>query len=384
MLNKKELFPFFQYNPEVIYFDSAATTHKPDFFFEYINTAYTKFNFPAGKSYYSFAEESFEILNNTKELIAKFIHSNKENIFFTPSSTLSSIFLNNLFTKILENIKEKVKILLPVDVHNSFIYEWIKDEHKNYIDIYWYDENNFKQQILSNDFFCILITLKSNITGNEFDLNLLKHFDINKNKPFILVDASQYFAINKLNLTLNFNIDALFFSSHKMYGPYGISPLYLSEYLLNFIKKNNLLNDEEIQNSIKFYLNKYGSIGVPNFYIFNQILEWINKEIWKNENCKIQYKNYFNQIVNFLNSKQNIVVISNDNYNIISFYIKNKNSHNIAEILGLNNILVRSGRICNEKFFEYYKYPNIIRISLGIYNTQSDIDMLINNLTKII
>lgn len=77
---------------------------------------------------------------------------------------------------------------------------------------------------------------KTNLTGQTLDLSLLssKIKAINPN-CLIIVDATQYFASNKLSCAQS-GADFIFGSAHKLYGPHGIGFCYVANQHLLAIK----------------------------------------------------------------------------------------------------------------------------------------------------
>ena len=59
--------------------------------------------------------------------------------------------------------------------------------------------------------------------------------------------------------------------------------------------------------------------------------------------------------------------------------------HQVAIMLdSMADIAIRSGQHCVHSWFADKKIKNSARISLYIYNTKEEVEILINNLTKII
>lgn len=85
--NIKKDFPIFTSHPDLVYLDSASTTHKPDFVIqktdEYISTSYANI----GRGSYPLAMESEDIYDASKASAAKLINAHADQIIYTHSST---------------------------------------------------------------------------------------------------------------------------------------------------------------------------------------------------------------------------------------------------------------------------------------------------------
>ena len=57
-------------------------------------------------------------------------------------------------------------------------------------------------------------------------------------------------------------------------------------------------------------------------------------------------------------------------------------AHDIATILDANGVAVRSGHHCAQPLMKFIGVPATCRASLALYNTQEEIDTLIESLGK--
>ena len=83
-------FPFFNHNPDMIYFDNAATTHKPNSVIESISKYYSYYNSNVHRGIYKIAEKATHEFELTRDVVKDFIGSkNRESIIFTSGATES-------------------------------------------------------------------------------------------------------------------------------------------------------------------------------------------------------------------------------------------------------------------------------------------------------
>ena len=86
----RENFPIFNNNPNLIYFDNAATTQKPKLVLDEISNYYQKINANIHRGIYQIAEKSTEKYEHTRDKIAAFIGSkHRQSIIFTSGTTES-------------------------------------------------------------------------------------------------------------------------------------------------------------------------------------------------------------------------------------------------------------------------------------------------------
>ena len=56
--------------------------------------------------------------------------------------------------------------------------------------------------------------------------------------------------------------------------------------------------------------------------------------------------------------------------------------HDIATMLGLQKICIRSGGLCAQPFLEKHNRSHLLRASFSIYNTRDEIDRFIHSLKQ--
>jgi cysteine desulfurase/selenocysteine lyase len=68
---------------------------------------------------------------------------------------------------------------------------------------------------------------------------------------------------------------------------------------------------------------------------------------------------------------------------LVSFTIAGLHPHDIAQVLGEQDICIRAGEHCAAPLHRTLAIPASVRVSLGIYNTETDIDQFIDSLKSI-
>ncbi len=360
----KLFFPFFEKHYYLHYFDSAATTLKPIDVINAINYSYMNHTIPFGKSLYKEAEICYDEVIVTLKLKLQFLFNAIEyDVFFGHSVTillnqLLELCINNLFDK---NIK--IKVLLPESAHNSFINPLGK--YKN-IKMFFYNDNNFKDFLDSYLFDIIYIPIIDHITGIEIDYMSVLKYKSKNNNVIIIADASQSAMYQNENLS-DYLFDFFLLASHKMYGPDGLAILMISRFF--FQKYNNIFKHLSL-----FFLTSFfaqGSLAYTSFYGFFIALNFLEKNIYYNNEYKIQQHNFINLLHEKIQSNSNLILVSLPNTKtIISFYHKNKYSNDLSIYFSTFDICLRSGDLCSD--FEISNF-GLVRISFGFYTDLNDI-----------
>jgi len=78
-------------------------------------------------------------------------------------------------------------------------------------------------------------------------------------------------------------------------------------------------------------------------------------------------------------------LMNNSPNQIVSFYSEKIDAHRLAIFLSSQNIMVRSGYFCCHYYLKNLKkYPPLVRVSLGVNNTQEQVEFFVNTLKIII
>jgi cysteine desulfurase/selenocysteine lyase len=67
---------------------------------------------------------------------------------------------------------------------------------------------------------------------------------------------------------------------------------------------------------------------------------------------------------------------------VISFLVEGAHAHDLATLLDLDGIAVRSGHHCAHPLMQFYGVPATCRASIAFYNTRDEIDALVEGIAK--
>ena len=138
----KNDFPIFKNNPDLIYLDSAATTQKPQQVINATVEFYETYNANIHRGLYPLSEKATEKVEETRELVRKFINAKyREEIIFTSGTTESINLVAGTWGK--ENIDKKDRITVTIAEHHANFVPWqlLSQEKNATLDISYLDEN---------------------------------------------------------------------------------------------------------------------------------------------------------------------------------------------------------------------------------------------------
>lgn len=223
---------FNQLKEENIYLDTAATALKPKVVIDAIYEYYNRFNGNSHSKMSIYGDKTSKLVENAREIVAKYLSCEKENIIFTKSATES---LNTCIFGIEDKIGNNDEILLSILEHHANIVPYQVIAKKKNANIrfvylnedYSFNYDEFEQKITENTKI-IGITMQSNVTGEEIDIERICKIvekrckELEMHIPYIIIDGSQGITHKKITLKELKNIFAFVFSGHKIYGPQGV------------------------------------------------------------------------------------------------------------------------------------------------------------------
>ena len=390
----KKDFPIFE-NRDISYLDSGATSQKPQYVINAVEEFYKKFNANPHRGAYSLSLEATEQYENTREKIAKFINArNKEEIIFSKNASES---LNLIaYSYGLSNLKQNDEVVLSIMEHHSNLVPWqFVTKQTNSILKYMYINNEFE---LSKEEIESKITDKTKVVGITHISNVLGTINnvkeiikyAHKKGAIVIVDASQSIPHTKVDVQ-DLDADFLVFSGHKMFAPLGIGVLYGKKELLNkmppFLMGGDMIEYVYEQNTTYAPLpNKFeaGTQNVEGVVGLGAAIDYIESIGYKTINkVEQEVTEYAVNELSKLNFIEMYVTPNRQNHSsVISFNVKGVHPHDVASILDVNGVCIRSGNHCAQPLLRYMGMDSTCRASFSIYNTKEDVDKLVDALNK--
>ena len=380
-------FDMFKNNPNLIYFDNAATTFKPNIVVDAINNYYRYNTTNIHRGDYNLSIKVSDQYESTRKTIKKFINClDEKEIIFTSGASQA---LNMIAYGYQEYINEEDIILTTKAEHASNLLPWFKiAQNKKAIIKYINLDNN---GILDMNHYKSLLNDKVKVISLAYITNVLGHIvpikEITKlahqYNAIVICDAAQAIPHKKIDV-LDLDIDFLIFSAHKMCGPTGVGVIYGKYQLLDSIQPYNLGGGSNItfdncgNISLKKPPHKFES-GTPNIagvlglnasinYLMNIGMDNIEK----------YEKQLYQYLINQLNDIENIVIYNKGcQSSILTFNIKDIFPQDVGAYLNKYNIATRSGNHCAKILNDILNTQYTNRLSLYFYNTKEEIDYFI-------
>ena len=378
----------------MIYLDNAATSFpRPESVYAAMDHANRNFSVNAGRGGYQVAREASELIQNTKLEIAKLFHCNGlADVVFTPSITQA---MNQIINGL--NINHNTVIYISPYEHNAVArtVEAVRIKTGCEVCFLPLDEASLEIDLSKMKYLfhekkpdVVISTVISNVTG--YRLPVEKIFEEAKTyEALTIADAAQAAGLIKIEYAL-FHADILAFAGHKtLCGPFGIGGFVIRKglalsHVLTGGTGSDSLNLKMPEESPGRY--EAGSENIVAIAGLNAALKWIKENPHEE---KIQALTQ--RLVNGLSSNSNITIFGTNSqksgYGIVSFVIEGYDSNDVGSILDDEfDIAVRTGYHCAPYIHDYLRdihYAGTVRVGIGPFNTDQDIDDLIESLESL-
>jgi cysteine desulfurase/selenocysteine lyase len=380
---------------QLVYFDNAATSQKPQSVIDALVNYYTHYNANVHRGIHTLAEEATLAMEKSRDAAQQFINAgSREQIIFTRGTTEGINLV--AYTWGRQNIKAGDEIIISNIEHHSNIVPWqiIAEEKGAIIKVIPVNEKgeliiDEYKKLLSSKTKLVAVNHASNALGT---INPVKEIieAAHKMRAVVLIDGAQ--STVHLNIDVQeMDCDFFSFSSHKMYGPTGVGVLYGKKELLEAMPP--FQGGGEMIKEVTFEKTTYNDLpykyeaGTPNIadiIAFKAAIDFINKvgkeNIRKHEDELLRYA------TSQLKQIQGLKIIgeAKEKVSVVSFVVDKLHPQDLGILLDNYGIAVRTGHHCAQPLMDCYQIPGTVRASFAVYNTKEEIDELVEGLKKAI
>ena len=386
----REDFPMLK--QDIIYFDNGATSLKPKCVIDKMTDYYENYSANAHRGDYEISYKVDLEYENARDEVMHFINAkSKEEIIFTSGATEG---LNMIATGFFANLVEPGdEILISTSEHASNVLPWFRlvKDYGCTINTIPLDDSlhitveNVKKSITPRTKIIALAGV-TNVIGDVRPIKEIAKI-AHEHNIFLVVDGAQSVPHMKCDVA-DLDVDFLVFSAHKMLGPTGTGVLYGKKELLLQMEPVNMGGgmNESFDTPDSVYLKDLPTrleAGTPNIagvIGLGEAIRYINKiGIDKIHERELHLREY---LVEKLIKIPHIDIINLEaDSGIVAFNVDGIFSQDVAYYLNKYNICVRAGEHCAKILKNATGVANTIRVSLYFYNTESEIDTLVELLS---
>ncbi len=388
----KSDFPIFN-DSDLVYLDNASTTQKPQQVLDAIQSMYSKTNANVHRALYDIGSEATERFENSRKKVSNFISSESENeIIFTGGTTES---INLLAHSLGNKLGSGDEVLVSEMEHHANLVPWqmacqrtganlkfIPIDKKGELDL------SNKEELFTDSTKIISITQVSNVLGTINPINDIAKIAKEIGAIFI-VDGAQGVPHQSINVK-ELGCDFYAFSGHKMLAPTGVGVLWgrmeKLEEMEPFMGGGEMIETVTMQSSTWNQVPYKFEAGTPNFVQavgLGAAIDYLNNfgmdKVYEHEKKVTEYA-----LAKMSQIEQiNIFGCPKNRAGVISFNIDGIHAQDLAQFLNEDNIAIRVGHHCAQPLLSKLDQNSVARLSIYIYNDETDIDLFCNSLSNI-
>lgn len=376
----------------LVYLDNGASAQKPQVVIDAVTRAYSQeySNVHRGLHYLSnLATEKYEAVRGT---IARFLNAGETEEIVMNSGTTEGI--NTVaYAWAMPHMEAGDEIVLSVMEHHANIVPWHFLRERQGVVLKWVDVDETgalpPERVLDAigpRTRLIAVTHLSNVLGTRVDVKSICRGAQERGVP-VLVDGSQG-AVHMPVDVQDIGCDFYAITGHKLYGPSGSGAVYIRKErqaeMRPFMGGGDMIRDvkkDEItwaDPPMKFEAGTPGivqqiGLGVALDYLMDLGLENVARH-------EARLCDYVRSRIDGLNWL-NVQGTTPDKAAIFSFTLNGAaHAHDISTVLDKKGVAVRAGHHCAAPLMERYGITASARASFGLYNTEAEVDALVDAL----
>jgi cysteine desulfurase/selenocysteine lyase len=374
-----------------IYFDNAATGHKPQTVLERLQKFYTT-EYGKPKTEYELGKQASEMVEEARSKISEFIGAPSEkNIVFTRGCTESINIVASGFAK--ELLKKGDEVLITALEHHANIIPWQMACAQSgavlkIVPLIATGQIDFKayEKMLTDRTKVVAISHSSHVLGTILPVKEMIKLAHQKKIP-VMLDGAQtvpHMPVNMQDLDCEFYT----FSAHKMGGPAGVGVLYGKKKWLEQLPPFE--GGSDMAKKVSFEKTEYadipsrfeaGTMPFADIIAFGDLVDFLRElnmqRLFEYEQDLLLYAT--EQLTKF--DGVTIVGKAPEKGAVVSFHTGKTDVKELEKYLSEeHNIFVKAGDLNAQPLMKILGVKGLVRISFSYYNTREEIDSLIKAL----
>lgn len=395
----RQMFPLLSrqiYGKQLIYFDNAATSQRPQSVLDLWNRLSTQSNANIHRGIHRLSEEATAEYENTRDYVRQFLNAqHREEIVFTSGTTAAINLVAFSFGEAF--VGEGDEVIVSEVEHHSDIVPWqmMCQRKKAVLKVLKVDDSGHLMVDSLNSMITertkiVAVTQISNVLGIVNPIDRIVEICHSKGIP-VLVDGAQGIVHHGMDVTKT-DCDFYAFSGHKIYAATGVGVLYGKKKWLD--KMPPYMGGGEMISTVKFSGTTYAPLpekfeaGTQNFTGVPTLRPAIEMALMMRDETLTKYcdgvKEY---LMEELMKDERITLYGvpssmEEKIPLFSISVKDAHHEDLALILDKMGIAARSGQMCAEPCMDRFGVTGMLRLSLAPYNTMEEAEYFIKSLDK--
>jgi len=379
---------------QLIWFDNAATTQKPQVVIDRLAYFYAHENSNIHRAAHELAARATDAYEDARETVRRFINApSVDNIIFVRGTTEAINLVAKSWGK--KHLSAGDEIVISHLEHHANIVPWqqLCQETGAKLKVIPVDNSgqillNEYQNMLTPKVKLVSFTQVSNALGTVTPAAQMIQMAHNAGAK-VLLDGAQSVSHMRTDVQ-SLNADFFVFSGHKVFGPTGIGVLYGKPEVLNDMPAwqggGNMIQDVTFDKTVyheapaKF---EAGTGNIADAVGLGAALEYVERIGIDN------IAHYEHELLVYATAALNkvpglrLIGTAQDKASVLSFTLNGYKSEEVGAALNQEGIAVRSGHHCAQPILRRFGVETTVRPSLAFYNTYAEIDVLTNALLRL-
>lgn len=395
----RQMFPLLSrqiYGKQLIYFDNAATSQRPQSVLDLWNRLSIQSNANIHRGIHRLSEEATAEYENTRDYVRQFLNAqHREEIVFTSGTTAAINLVAFSFGEAF--VGEGDEVIVSEVEHHSDIVPWqmMCQRKKAVLKVLKVDDSGYLMvdslnSLITERTKIVAVTQISNVLGIVNPIDRIVEICHSKGVP-VLVDGAQGIVHHGMDVTKT-DCDFYAFSGHKIYAETGVGVLYGKKKWLD--KMPPYMGGGEMISTVKFSGTTYAPLpekfeaGTQNFTGVPTLRPAIEMALMMRDESLTKYcdgvKEY---LMEELMRDERVTLYGvptsmEEKIPLFSISVKGAHHEDLALILDKMGIAARSGQMCAEPCMDRFGVTGMLRLSLAPYNTMEEAEYFIKSLDK--
>ena len=378
----------------LVYLDSAATSLKPQVVLDAVDEVYARDCANIHRAVHLLSQRATARYEGARAKVRAFLNAEKKSeVIFTRGTTEAINLVAQSFARTL--LREGDEVLLSELEHHSNIVPWqivCQQTGAKLVVVPMTERGEILREAfeakLNDRTKIVALAHVSNALGTVLPVSELITLAHQKG-AVVLLDGAQ--AVSHVEIDVQaLDCDFYAFSGHKLYGPTGIGVLYGKERLLDGMPPyqgggdmiRSVSFEETIYNELPYKFeagtpNIAGAIGLGAAIDYYRSFD--QQAVHAHEHEVLRYATEALQSVPGLR----LIGTAPGKVAALSFLMDSAHPHDIGTIVDSEGVAIRTGHHCAQPVMEHFGIAATARASLGMYNTQADVDALVRALGKV-
>ena len=387
------------YGKDLVYFDNAATSQRPQSVIDEWNRISSESNANIHRAVHRMADEATQAYEASRDAVKEFLNAEfREEIIFTSGTTASVNLVAFCFGEAF--VKEGDEVVVTEAEHHSNIVPWqMMCQRKGAsLKVLPVDDSGHLHvdkldSLLTEKTKIMAVTHISNVLGLVNPVKEIIEICHSKGVA-VLVDGAQGAVHCKVDVR-ELDCDFYVFSGHKLYAATGTGVLYGKKKWLEAMPP--YMGGGEMVGTVKFTGTTYAPLpmkfeaGTQNFAsaaTLKPAIKLLN--LLNDKELNLYSEGVRDFILQYLTADERIRLFgvprgtSDEKISLFSFAVNGVHHEDLALILDKIGIATRSGQMCAEPLMDRFGVTGMLRISLAPYNTMEEAEYFVKCLDKAI